>query len=72
MFDMTKVAAMTAAELVEQSRRFSTAALSFVPNTAVKDALAKTINLQCTVADVYAAQLDKSMTEIKKAWAFPV
>jgi hypothetical protein len=70
MFDITKIAAMTAAEAIEQSRRVATAALSFVPHTETKDALAKAINLQCTVADIYAAQMDKSMTEIKKAWKF--
>ncbi len=73
MFEQfTKLTAMTAAEIVEQSRRVSTAALTYVPHEETKDALAKAINLQCNLADIYAAQMDKVAAEFKKAWAFPV
>lgn len=70
MFDITKLAAMTAAEAVEQSRRVATAALSFVPHEETKDALAKAINLQCNLVDIYAAQYDKMVAEVKKNWKF--
>lgn len=68
MFDITKVATMTAAEAVEQARRTATFGLTFVYVPEVKDALAKAINLQCRVADVYAEQFDKSVGEFKKTW----
>ena len=72
MFDtLTKLTGITLAEFVEQSRRVSTAALTYVPHEETKNALAQAINLQCNLADIYAVQLDKSAAAIKKAWAFP-
>ena len=70
MFDITKMAAMTAAEMVEQSRRVATLGLSYVPNVEVKDALAQAINLQCNLADIYASSFDKIAAEVKKNWKF--
>lgn len=59
---------MTAAEVVESSRRTATTALTFVPVTEVKDMLAQAINLQCNLADIYGAQYDKAVAELKKTW----
>lgn len=68
MFDFTKMPTTTAAELVENTRRFATATLTFVPVVEVKDALAQAINLQCNLADIYGAQFDKAVAELKKNW----
>jgi hypothetical protein len=68
MFDITKIATMTAAEMIEQSRRVATLGLSYVPNVEVKDALAQAINLQCNLADIYASGFDKITAEVQKNW----
>jgi len=66
----TKLAAVTAAEVVDQSRRTATAAISFIPHDETKDAVAKIVNLQCQIADIYAASIDKSVEAVKKGFAF--
>lgn len=67
-----KIANITAAEVVEQSRRAATAFVSFIPHEETKDALSKVFNLQCNFADIYATQIDKAAASLKKSWAFPV
>ena len=72
MFEQfTKLAGVTAAELVGQSRKTALAAISFVPHDETKKALTQVVDLQCNFADLYAAQIDKMITPLKKGWSFP-
>jgi hypothetical protein len=74
MYDFTKIdltKVPTATDIVEQARRFTTAALSFHPVEQIRDTIAKGADVTLAAATVYAETFDKTTAEYFKGFGIP-
>lgn len=71
MFDQfTKIASITAAEIVEHQRRFAATVIGLIPHEETKKSLENASKVQLSFAEACADQVDKNVRKFKETFKF--